>query len=371
MALKVARSSGRVGSTSVAFLTRVEDSITTLGLHAVRSALVSSVGVVVTSVAFLISFLNAVTTNWSPGVGPGHNSSVEWLNFSVVSPWKSSLEDGELSGREGGWLSEDVPFDVLTARRRSVRTRVGHSWGTDEVSGKGNSGVEGSGTSGAASAEVAGTGGRTARDGGIRVGSASVTNFTVEVINDVITASWELAVGTASIRSISVLKTIVALLSIINDTITTDGESAAEVVGTNLEALFTASVGSVRRVIHTIITLFVSISSSVSAFPMTSGRATITVVGVSIIALLLWVNNTITHSWENAVRSARCSSFVGVGSAKVALFLDILHTITTVCTFAVGSASSGGDVIIVGSIITFLTQSHINGTITTRNGAGG
>jgi len=97
-------------------------------------------------------FDNAVSADWSFGVGPGDWSSVQWVGVTSVIT-DSSLEDGELFGRDGGWLSEDVPGDSLSARRRGQRTSVGNSWRVGELSEEG-SWVEGSGACRAASASV-------------------------------------------------------------------------------------------------------------------------------------------------------------------------------------------------------------------------
>lgn len=69
-ALKVARTSRRVLVSSVTLFTRVEDSITASGLGARSSALVSGVGIVVTVIALLTLFNNAVSADGSLSVGP-------------------------------------------------------------------------------------------------------------------------------------------------------------------------------------------------------------------------------------------------------------------------------------------------------------
>jgi len=161
------------------------------------------------------------------------------------------------------------------------------------------------------------------------------------------------------------------LFTIINNTITTDGELAAEVEGSNLEALFAAGVGCANRVVCTIIAFFNTISSSIATFPVTSGRTTIVVVSVTIITFLFVVNNTITHAREEAVSSAGGTLGIGIGSSKVTLFIGFLHTITTEGTVAVGTAGTWDGVIVVGTIITLLTQGGINNTITTGDMAVG
>lgn len=164
-ALEVARSSGGILGTSIAFLTGVEDTITTSGFAAGGSAFVSSVGIVVTGVALFISFNDAVSADRSSSVGPGDLSSVQWVDVTSIIT-DGSLEDGQLFGRDGGWLGEDVPGDSLSARRRSQRTSVLNSWRVGKL-GEENGGVECSGTSSATSASVVSAGGGATSDRGI------------------------------------------------------------------------------------------------------------------------------------------------------------------------------------------------------------
>lgn len=120
-----------------------------------------------------------------------------------------------------------------------------------------------------------------------------------------------------------------------------------------------------------VVALFVSVSSSVTAFEVASGRASITVGVVSIITLLFVVTNAITARWESAVGSAWSTSNVSVLGTEVTLFVDILDAISTVCESAVGSACSWFNVIVEGSIVALFSGGGVDNTITTRDSAVG
>jgi len=133
------------------------------------------------------------------------------------------------------------------------------------------------------------------------VGIGSITSLSEGGIDHTIALGGQLAIGSASVcEGVAVLCALVALLSIIDNTITAEGHDAAA----EGEALWTACIGE-HRVVRSIVANFVTISSSVSALPSSGGRASISVRGVAIIALLSIIENAVSETGEGAVQSAR------------------------------------------------------------------
>lgn len=157
MALQVAWARGFVGWSIVALLSIINNAITAGWLLAVGSAFVGGVGIVITLVALFASFNLAVSANSASSGGPSDLSSVQWLNWTSVGGTDGSLEDLQLLGGDGLRFGQNVPGNLLGARRSGKRTSVSGDWGglVSEDGGEG----EGLGTSIAASAFVVGTGG--------------------------------------------------------------------------------------------------------------------------------------------------------------------------------------------------------------------
>lgn len=158
MALPVAWASGVVGWSVVALLSIINNAITASWLHAVGSAFVGLVGVVITLVALFTSLDLAVSANGTCGSGPSDLSSVQGLNWTSIGSSNGSLEGVQLLRRDGLGFGQNVPSDLLGARRSGERTRIFGDWGrqVSEERGKGE-GLGGS--TAAALASVVGTGG--------------------------------------------------------------------------------------------------------------------------------------------------------------------------------------------------------------------
>lgn len=243
LALGGAGSIDGVESTEIAIFTTIQNTVTTSGFDAVGSAFVGNIGVVITLIALLSSFDDAVTADSSRSGSPGNISLVDGLNSSRVSVTKeSSSEFGELSGSHSAGPGEDVPFDVFRARRNSERTGV---------SGNRGSSVEGVGKAeGRSVADTAGVGLASHRATsqlevvvGVVGDETVITKLTVEIILNAITTIRKPAVGSASIGSVSIVGSIITFLAVINDTITTDGIGTAEVSRSDFVTEGSARVG--------------------------------------------------------------------------------------------------------------------------------
>jgi len=159
------------------------------------------------------------------------------------------------------------------------------------------------------------------------------------------------------------------LLTIINNTVTTERKSAAEVHGSNHGSLGSARVGGVGVTCAVIALLLGSIPSSVTAFPSTGGRAAIIVVSVVVITFLLGVKNTITQGGEFAVGSAGGSGHVTIASSEVTLLSCVLDTISAGRSLAGGSAGVGKGIVVIGSPVALFSSGSINIGVSAEEGA--
>jgi len=177
------------------------------------------------------------------------------------------------------------------------------------------------------------------------VAASLVADFTKEVINNSITASWELAVGTAGIGTVSIQRTIITLLSGVNDTITASWELA----------IVSAAAWESVTVACSIVANFSWVKAAVSALELAGRGAFVTINLVSIVACLASVNNTISAPWNFAVGSASIGG-VSILSTCITLLRRIEDAITTEGLAAACSASVGGLIVVASSIIAFLTS---------------
>lgn len=152
------------------------------------------------------------------------------------------------------------------------------------------------------------------------------------------------------------------MFAVIDDTITANGVGAAEVSGTESEALRSARVGG-KGVVSSVVAFLGSVSSTISAFPLSSGRASITVDKVAIIALLSSIDNAVRKSGKNARSSTRSSRNISVLGTEVAFLIKVLDAITAVRQEAVGSANVGESIIVEASRIALLTEGGFNDTV--------
>jgi len=239
-------------------------------------------------------------------------------------------------------------------------------------------------------------------------------------INDSVTASWEFAVESAkSIRGVAVLLGKVTILAILNSTVTTVGLAvgAAHVVGSvqnsiiaifvevsdtvttdrtdaaptalrwvdtvgfviallkvnsvsdtitavRQQAVLSASVGGSIAVGSSVIALLETVSEvdfTITAFEQADGRTSVKVVSVSVVALLSWIDDTVTASWQPTVGTANTRDVL-VSSSEVAFLTEIDDTITTSGGAAVETAAarvSGGErsIAVSGSLIALFVDS--------------
>jgi len=146
------------------------------------------------------------------------------------------------------------------------------------------------------------------------------------------------------------------LFPVVDDAITTDGVRATEVLAPDNEASGSAGVGG-EGVVQSVVALLVSVSSAISAFPLSSGRAPVVVDQVAIIALLSGIDDTISKARKNARSSAWSSGNVAILGTEVAFFVEILDAIAAIGQETVGSASVGESVVVEASSIALLIGS--------------
>jgi len=352
VASQVAGSSGAVVCSLIAFLTSVEESVSAFWLLAGLLAFVGGIVVVVSSIAFLSWLDSAVSADGSGGVGVRNNSSVEWLNLTRAA---SSMEHSQLLGGNGGGLGQNEPLDLLGARWGSERTSVGGNRGFPESIGEAK---QSSCRGGAASAVVGDTVGGAAIDSEVTISGTVIASFSEEVISDTITANWEFASGSAAVGGGSVVQAVIALLTRIDNTVTAERKSAAEFNSSDLGSLGSARVGGVGVVGTVVALLLGSVPSSVTALPFASGGTAVVVVGVSVIALLLAVNHSVTEGGDFAGSSAWGHGLVAVGGSKIALLSGVLDSVSAGGLLAGGTAGVGEGVVVVGTPVAFFSGVH-------------
>lgn len=118
---EIARSTSGILGTSITFLTVINISVTASRLLAGEFALVGSVSIVVTGIAFFSGLNFAVATLRSISGDVGDNTVIEGLNSTRAS---TSSQSTSLSTRNRGSASGDIPINVLSARRSGHRTGV-------------------------------------------------------------------------------------------------------------------------------------------------------------------------------------------------------------------------------------------------------
>jgi hypothetical protein len=234
------------------------------------------------------------------------------------------------------------------------------------------------------------------------------------VISDTITAGWSLAVGSAGVGNsvgvgstvitlltggdidtsvsaqegacgsasgVAIQQSVVALFTVIFDTITANrkravgsagiGDSGREVsavalftdVQNSVSASWQFAVGSASgsllvRVVDTQVALLVLTLDSITTFILAVGVATITIDVVSVVTSFTHqvINDTITTVGENASGSASVGG-KGIKDPLVALFLATVNdAITAVRHSAVGSASIGQVIVVGGSVVALLSN---------------
>lgn len=222
--------------------------------------------------------------------------------------------------------------------------------------------------------------------GGVAVGSTIITFFTR--LNDTIT-TLRVASGIASVSG-SVQRSIITVFVEVSNAISTEVQRAVSTalrwVNTKVRSIITsfssiglvitanwesavgsASVGC-KGVVKSVITLFKTVSEvnfTITAFEQADGRASVEVVSVSVIALLSWVDDTITAGGQPAVSSANARD-VSVSGSEIALLSVVDDAITASCQSAVGSAAVGLSVrergiTVSGSVIALLINTDSSG----------
>jgi hypothetical protein len=107
------------------------------------------------------------------------------------------------------------------------------------------------------------------------------------------------------------------------------------------ETIQTTSVRGSITVEGSIVTLFPVLKNSISALGSANGVATIHIIVVSIVALFIWIKDSISTSWEATVNSACSSSNIAVHCSVITRFVCIDDSITAIRFDTVGSAASG------------------------------
>jgi len=181
--------------------------------------------------------------------------------------------------------------------------------------------------------------------GGVAIESSEITLFSR--VDNTITASWQNASDSASVLGGGVLGTIVALFANIQDSISAEGVLAVDSASGSL------AVG----VVNSRVALLIGALNTISALNLAVGIATITVHVVAIITVFTKeiISDAITTEWKDTSGSASVGG-VGIQPGLVALLLGVDHTITAISHAAVGSATVGQSVIVVGTIITLLSD---------------
>lgn len=347
--------SRRSSSSIITLLRFVSDSITTRGIATVVSASVGfPVGVSESKIALLSSFEDTISTDRGGGSARSLDGTVVGVLAGTSSVSESVFGMSEfrvLEVRHVKGIFQDNPFDVLSARGSSLRSRIFVNGGRGESSEE----IEVQSVSEfSLSAVVRNTEERASEAISIRVKSTFITLLTVGGIDNTITTVGKSAVLSASVSSgIGIIGTGITLLKLIEDTITTAWEFA---VGS-------ASISGVG-VVDTPIAFLTSASFevSVTTFKSARGITSITSDVVSIITSFTRVKCSITTFRENTGGSASILDRVAVGSSVIAGLTRVNNTITTSRLLAVVSASVS-TVGVVASVIA-LNSRVINGSKT-------
>jgi len=341
-------SASHASCTIIAFLTLVSDGITTRWFLAVGSA---SVGFPIrveeeSQVALFSSFLESVTADWSwEDAWSRDGSVVEGLDRSglVGNSVSGVSESSVLSVRHALDFREDEPLDSFGTWWHGLRTSVGEG---------GKVGREGKGQSDwnsdlSLSAVVGNTESGASVDSKVVVIDSIIALLSVGGINDTITTERNSAIGSAGVwLSVGVAGSVITLFKAVKNTVTTNGESA---VGS-------ASVRSVG-VSGSEIALFSCFKVSITAFVSASWVTTITSNVVVVIALFAKINDTITTSWETAGSSASVGGRVVVSGTIITGFAGVDDTITANWTETSSPATVGG-ICVVASVVAFLGRTN-------------
>lgn len=338
---------GKAEVLSVAFLTRIDYSVTAFRSLAFSAASIRSiVGVVSSIVAFLSNLNDSISAN-GPSTsihgsvsnsGSGLNlvvdgkSSMSGLRESSVGSGNDISEGSTLGGRQQFGSGQDEPLNSFSARRSSFGSDVGVS-----TNDRGQQSLEiDQLTADRSTTSIQSTDRGTASGVGVRVSFTQITLFVVGSgsLSNTITTEGSGARGRTSERS---NRSIVAFFIRISHAITTSGSSASG---------WSTSVSKSSTVSSTIVTIFNSLFNSITTVPL-AARASIIINVVAIITFLTTVDNTVTTVSIFAVSSASIGSSVTVGNGGI--------------EFGTPSTSDR-------SGITLFTSNRVNNTITTKAG---
>jgi len=170
----------------------------------------------------------------------------------------------------------------------------------------------------------------------------------LSIIRDRITAFWLLAVWTTKVWDFHVqILPIITVFLLVNNIITAMG----------FKTVRSASIWLGIIIFGSVIALLDTIQSPITTFKHAKTGTTISVLNISIITLLPWINNSIAASRESTIFSAHPGSICILGSG-ITLLSDVLDSVTTFSESAVGTAAVGfsGIVTVSGSVIAIFAE---------------
>jgi len=217
------------------------------------------------------------------------------------------------------------------------------SWGSWNQ----RSGIEGGIQVHRLSAGIGSTSWAASVNGSERISGSLVADFTVQVINNTVTAFRQSAIRSAGVGSCNVARgSVVAFLASISDIIPTLGQLA---VGS---AAGRFGIGIARSVVAD----FTWVDTAISTFLLATRITTITIGLISIVASFSsgGISNTITTVGHSTPRATGIG-FVFVACAIVTFLKVIKDTIAAVPQETVGSASIWNLIAVVNSIIALLS----------------
>jgi len=324
--------------TEVAFFIEILDTIATVGQEAVGSASVGE-GIIVEASSIALLTKSSI------------NSTVTTFNSAISTTWNSSISVFDaIHGSEVALLSQASVKNAITASGEgavSSASTIGVGvFGSVVALFDGSGGEETSATAWLAVSKACG--------GWSVSGSSEVTKFVPGQVDNAITASGKSTVGSAGIRGKSVGGSVVTLLTVVDDTVTTSGGCAGG----------SACIGDNVGVCSSVIAEFAGLDDSVTAqesAEFVAGSAT----DLCRVALFSVIDEAITAEWESAISLAFVGS-VGIVFAFVTVLTSVHHTITASGEESASSASVGSGVRVHCSIIAFLTNGSFDQTIVQR-----
>jgi len=156
---------------------------------------------------------------------------------------------------------------------------------------------------------------------------------------------WSSAIKSASIGDgISIQNTIITLLPIIKDVISTFWQHASG----------SASVRSEVRIEHSVVTEFVWFKQAVSAFFTAKRCASVSILVVTVITFLIkkCVNNSVSTEREDTVGSASVGQ-IGIQQSLIANLLGIDDSVSAIRKAAICSTAIGDAVTVLSTSVTF------------------